>query len=122
MSEQEFRTEHRISNIMKALRFDADSIRKVFYAFDKLLILKKRMPDSYIAKNRVTFSIGKEEYVEKMRWINEFMRQHGFTENVFRDPDCFETSVDDYDYYNEYKTPTQYEKDTLERRTGEGNP
>ena len=115
MATTEFKSEHRISNIMKALGMSADDVRKVYYAFDKLVILKKHMPDSYRSKNQVTFSIGKEEYMERMTWINEFMRAHGMTEDVFRNAADFETSCEDYDYYNEYKTPTQYQLEEAER-------
>ena len=116
MAEREFKTEHRISEIMKTLKMNSDDVRKIYYAFDKLVILKKHMPDSYRSKNQVTFSIGKEEYMERMKWINDFMREHGMSEDVFTDVTNFETSSEDYDYYNEYKTPTQYKKDEEERR------
>ena len=53
----EFKTEHRISNIMKALNMTGDDVRSVYYAFDKLVVLKKQFPESYIAKNRVTYII-----------------------------------------------------------------
>ena len=118
---QEFKTEHRISEIMKKLQFTGDEVRSVYYAFDKLVVLKKHMSDSYIAKNRVTYTIDckKEQiYITKMRWINEFMRSKGFPEDIFRDVTDFDTCVDDYDYYNEYKTPTQYRLDEEARRKG----
>ena len=113
----EFKTEHRISEIMKALKMSSDEVRSVYYAFDKLVVLKKHVSESYSSKNRVTFHIdsrGQQVYIAKMRWINEFMRSKGFTEDIFRDVTDFDTSVDDYDYYNAYKTPTQY------RLEGEG--
>ncbi len=116
MAEAEFKTEHRISEIMKSLKMNSDDVRKVYYAFDKLVILKKHMPDSYRSKNQVTFSIGKEEYMERMKWINDFMRVHGMQEDVFTDVTSFEASSEDYDYYNEYKTPSQYKKDEEERK------
>lgn len=47
---QEFKTEHRISEIMKALNMSGDDARQVYYAFDKLLVFKKQLPNSYIAK------------------------------------------------------------------------
>ena len=115
MAEIEFKSEHRISNIMKALGMSSDDVRKVYYAFDKLVILKKHMPESYRSKNQVTFSIGKEEYMEKMAWINDFMRAHGMSENVFRDITNFEVSSADYDFYYEYKTPSQYQREETER-------
>lgn len=115
MATTEFKSEHKISEIMKSLGMSSDDVRQVYYAFDKLVILKKHMPDSYRAKNQVTFSIGKEEYVERMTWINEFMRAHGMTEDVFRDVTDFETSCEDYDFYNEYKTPAQYRQEEAER-------
>lgn len=111
---QEFKTEHRISNLMKALNMTGDDVRKVYYAFDKLLVLKKKLPQSYIAKNRVTFRIDsdkEQEYITKMRWSNEFMRSKGFDGDIFRNVTDFDTCINDYDYYNEYKTPTQYRLD-----------
>ena len=115
MAATEFKSEHRISNIMKSLGMSSDDVRKVYYAFDKLVILKKHMPDSYRSKNRVTFSIGKDEYMERMAWINDFMRAHGMSEDVFRDITDFDVSSEDYDFYNEYKTPTQYQQDESEQ-------
>ena len=116
---QEFKTEHRISNIMKALKLTSDEVRSVYYAFDKLVILKKHMPPSYIAKNRVTYHIDsdrEQKYISKMKWINAFMRSKGFSEDIFRDVNDFDTCIDDYDYYNEYKTPAQYQLDEEARR------
>lgn len=116
---QEFKTEHRISNLMKALKMTGDEVRSVYYAFDKLVILKKHLPQSYIAKNRVTYTIdcqGAREYITKMEWINAFMRSKGFPEDIFRNVTDFDTCIDDYDYYNEYKTPTQYRLDEEARK------
>ena len=116
---QEFKTEHRISNLMKELRLTSDEVRSVYYAFDKLLVLKKNFPHSYIEKNRRSYRIdcaNEQEYITKMRWINEFMRSKGFAEDIFRDVTDFDTCMDDYDYYNEYKTPTQYRLDEEARR------
>ena len=117
---QEVKTEHRISNIMKELHMTSDEVRSVYYAFDKLLVLKKHLPQSYIAKNRVSFHIDFQkdrEYIAKMRWINEFMRSKGYPEDIFRNVEDFDTSMDDYDYYNEYKTPTQYRLDEEARQS-----
>ena len=114
----EFKTEHRISDIMRNLKFSAEEARKVYDAFDKLLVLKKRMPDSYIAKNRLSFFLdcsAERKYVEKMMWINDFMQAKGYPEPIFRKVNDFDTSMDDYDYYNAYKTPTEYRLDTENR-------
>jgi len=111
---QEFKTEHRISNLMKALNMAGEDVRKVYYAFDKLVVLKKHFPQSYIAKNRLTYRIDcerEQKYITEMRWINQFMRSKGFTADIFRNVTDFDTCVNDYDYYNEYKTPTQYRLD-----------
>ena len=111
---QEFKTEHRISEIMRALNMSRDDVRQVYYAFDKLLVFKKQLPDSYIAKNRVSYHIDCErdqEYITKARWLNEFMRSKGFAGDIFRDVTNFDTCLEDYDYYNAYKTPTQYRLD-----------
>ena len=117
---QEFKTEHRISNIMKALHMTGDEVRSVYYTFDKLVILKKHFPQSYIAKNRVTFQIdcqGEQTYIAKMRWINALLRAKGYPEDIFRDVTDFDTCLDDYDYYNEYKTPSQYRLDEEARQS-----
>ena len=116
---REFKSEQRISEIMKSLRFTGEEARSVYYAFDKLLVFKKHFQDSYIAKNRVTYRIDcdhEREYITKMRWINEFMRSKGFSEDIFRDVTDFDTCLEDYDYYYEYKTPTQYRLDEEARR------
>ena len=110
----EFKTEHRISNIMKNLGMAGDDVRSVYYAFDKLVILKKRMPESYRQRNRRSFLIDLDHdrvYVAKMLWLNDFLRSKGFGEDLFRNVYDYYTSSDDYDYYNEYKTPTQYRLD-----------
>ena len=93
----------------------SEDVRQVYYAFDKLVILKKHMSESYRAKNRVTFSIGKDEYMERMAWINDFMRAHGLSEDIFTDITDFEAASSDYDFYYEYKTPTQYRLEEAER-------
>lgn len=111
---QEFKTEHRISELMKALHMTGDDVRRVYYAFDKLVILKKHLPRSYIERNRRTFHIDCETqrtYITQMQWINEFLREKGFTGVIFRNVTDFDTCINDYDYYNEYKTPTQYRLD-----------
>ena len=111
---QELKSEHRISNIMKALNMTGEDVRRVYYAFDKLIILKKHFPSSYIEKNRRTYSIDcatEQEYITRMQWINEFMRAKGFTGVIFRNVTDFDTCINDYDYYNEFKTPTQYRLD-----------
>lgn len=116
---REFKTEHRISNLMKELHLTGDEVRSVYYAFDKLLVLKKHFPPSYIAKNQFLYNVdcdSEQKYITKMRWINEFMRSKGFAEDIFRDVTDFDTCMEDYDYYNEYKTPTQYRLDEEARR------
>ena len=116
---QEFKTEHRISEIMKALNMTGDEVRKVYYAFDKLLVLKKHLPLSYIEKNRFSYQVdcqGERKYITQMLWINAFMRSKGFGEDIFRNVMDFDSCVDDYDYYNAYKTPTQYRLDEGARR------
>ena len=118
---EEFKTEQRISNLMKELGFSGDEARSVYYAFDKLLVFKKEFPASYIAKNLFNYQVdcaGEQIYIAKMRWINEFMRSKGFTEDIFRDVTDFDTCLDDYDYYYAYKTPTQYRLDEEARRKG----
>ena len=116
MAYGEFKTEHRITNIMNELNMDDDDVRKIYYTFDKLIILKKNLPNTFIQMNQQTFLLDKEIYVEKMQWINEFMKSKGMQVCIFTDVDDFFTSSEDYDYYYELKTPTQYKKDEEERK------
>ena len=67
------------------------------------------------ATHKRTFCLGIEEYAEKMKWINDFMESNGFKECIFTDINKYEQSVEDYDYYYEFKTPSQYVKEKLQR-------
>ncbi len=116
MAETEFKTEHRITEIMNKLGIYDEDVRRIYYAFENLIVLKKRVPDSLKRMNEIVFTKEKDKYMEKMKWVNECLRAYGMQENVFRDISDFETSSEDYDYYNEYKTPSQYKKEEEERK------
>lgn len=115
MAEREFKTKHRITEIMKEKDLDSEEIRKIYHAFDKLTIFDKNMSEIFKEMNKRTFLLDKEKYKEKMQWINDFMKTKGMEEDIFTDLENFEISSDDYDYYYDYKTPTQYKKDEEER-------
>ena len=117
MSKREFKTEQRISNMMKDNKnFDNEDVRKIYYAFDKLSILKKEASQILADAHERTFMLEKEEYNEKMQWINDFMESKGIDEKIFKNLDDYKIASDDYDYYYEFKTPTQYKKDEEKRK------
>lgn len=118
--EHEFKTEQKISDIMRQYKFRAEDARRVFDLIDKLVILKKRFPKSYIERNKRTFEIGKEDYIKIMNEINAIFQSKGIPVVIFRDVQSYQTSSEDYDYYCTYKTPTQYRLDE-EKRAQEGN-
>lgn len=114
----EFETEKRILNIMfdKKYDFSREDRRKVNYAFNHLMVLEKNRSKSELKLRKRDFILCKEEYNEKMQWINDFMKSKGYDEDVFTNLDSFEESLDDYDYYYEYKTPSQYKADEEARK------
>ena len=112
MDKIEFKTEQRLQNIVRENRsISDDEYRKLLSAFHNLVILRK-IPSALIrASGERTFYLKRDEYSAKMQWINDFMKSKGFPEDMFRDVTNYAVSSDDYDYYYEYKTPTQYKKD-----------
>lgn len=117
MKTREFKTECRISNMMKADgNFSDDDKRKIYYALEKLIILKKGFIEPVMRMNEQTFGLKSEEYMEKMQWINDFMKSKGIEEPIFTDISSYKVSSDDYDYYYEFKTPTQYREEEEARR------
>ena len=95
--------------------FTKDDLRRVYYAFEKLFILRK-MASRYIMRvSEKGFYEDIDTYRDKMNWINEFMKSKGFTEEIFRDTSNYRISSEDYDYFYELKTPEQI-KEEAERR------
>lgn len=117
MLKKEFKTERRISNMMKDnANFSDDDKRKIYYAFNKLTILKRQISDILSKTHERTFLLGIQEYNEKMQWINDFMQSKGIEEHIFTDISDYKASSDDYDYYYEFKTPTQYREEEEARK------
>lgn len=116
-SVREYKTERRISKIISRLGATDDQHRKVLYAFERLVVLKKEDSDILSKTHARTFHLGAEEYHQKMLWINEFMRSIGFEEDIFTDIYSYETSSKDYDYYYAFKTPSQYKAEQLARES-----
>ena len=79
-------------------------------------ILKKEESEMLAKTHERTFLLGIEKYNEQMQWINEFMRSKGMQEDIFTELNNYYISSDDYDYYYEFKTPTQYKKDEEKRK------
>lgn len=96
------------------MKLDSEEIVKVLAVFDDLSILRKRTSNMMKLTNQRTFELNKEEYKSKMLWINEYVRSKGMVRDIFTNPDDFTISSDNYDYYYERKTPTQYQKEEEE--------
>ena len=118
MESREPRIKQRILvKMVHDMKMDSEEIVRVMAAFDDLSILKKRVSDIMRQTNKRTFELNKTEYAEKMQWINEYMNLKGMNEYIFTDLENFEISSDDYDYYYERKTPTQYKQEEEERKS-----
>lgn len=123
MDNMEFKTEQRLQNIVRENRsISNEEYSKLITAFDNLGILRKIPGVLGNGRDERTFYLKRDEFAAKMEWINKFMRSKGFTEDMFRNVTDYVISSDDYDYYYEYKTPTQYKKDeeareALKKRT-----
>lgn len=112
----EYRTELRILNIMSEdFNISRKERRTILYKFDELRILRKDMPVDLGSLNRRTYILAREEYVEKMLWINDFFQSKGY-EQLFLNPYSFEQSIEDYDYYYDIKTPSEYKKAEEDRK------
>ncbi len=123
MDSIEFETEQRLQNIVREYRnISDDEYGRLITAFDNLGILRKIPGALGHARDERTFYLKRDEFAAKMQWINDFMKSKGFPEDMFRNVTNYLISSDDYDYYYEYKTPTQYKKDeearaALKKRT-----
>lgn len=118
MESREPRVKQRILiKMVHDMKLDAEEIVRVMAAFDDLSILKKRASDMMRLTNKRTFELNKEKYKEKMKWINDYVKlQNTMEEDIFTNCDSFEISSDDYDYYYERKTPTQYREEEEARK------
>lgn len=112
----EFKTEQRIANMMMEKGFKDFERRKVYYAFKNLKILKKMTRPIIVSTNERTFLLGLEKYQEKMQWVNDYMKSKGIEEPIFTNISDYTISSDDYDYYYELKTPTQYKQEEEARK------
>lgn len=106
----------RIQQILNEKNTDTIDLVKVSKAFEDIRILRKSDSQMISKTNKRTFELNKEEYNKKMQWINEYMRLKGMDENIFTNINDYATSSDDYDYYYELKTPTQYKQEEEARK------
>ena len=124
MESREPRIHKRILKIMMdEPNLDSEEIIRVMAAFDDLNILRRDIVSERMwLTNRRTFYFVKEEYKEKMQWINEYLRSKGMEEDVFTDMDDFETCCDDWDYYYRRRTQTEYDIAETERKNKKAQP
>ena len=95
---------------------DREDLRKLYYAYEKLLILKKGLIPEMQEEAKEIFERDKKIYQERMNWINEFMNSKGYNEKLFTNIDDYKISSDDYDYYYELKTPKQLKEEEEARK------
>ena len=122
MDIEDIPSERRLACIYRAYpAFTQDDLRTVYYACEKMILLKKNGSAAFVRKKAETFYRDdvKLKYRELMLKINALLRSRGYPEDLFRNPDDFQTSSDDYDYYYELKTERQL-KEEEERRTRGG--
>lgn len=106
----------RIQQFLNEKNADTKDLVKVSKAFEDISILRKSASQMIRKTNKRTFELNKQEYNEKMQWINEYMSFKGMNEDIFTNINDYETSSDDYDYYYELKTPTQYKQEEEARK------
>lgn len=118
MSLKELPTKRRIIEIgLNDLKMSDDDLRKIFYAFRKLVVLKKIPSAVFTEDARNIFNADHETYTERMNWLNEFLNSKGYQEPIFRNPNDFNTSSEDYDYYYELKTEKQLVEEEKARKS-----
>ncbi len=61
------------------------------------------------------FETGSAKYVEKMKMVNDFLKSKGMTDTVFRNPEKYEISFDDFNYFYQNKTIAEYIQEEQER-------
>lgn len=57
------------------------------------------------------FDTGGEKYVQQMKEINAFMKEKGYELPVFRDPEVYHISREDWNYFARQKTSREYNED-----------
>jgi len=123
----ELPSKRRIMEIcIKEPRGTDDRLRKLHYAFRKLVVLKAIPSQVFREDARRIFYAEHAMFLEKMKEIGDIVKTIGLDLVVFRDPYDFETSSEDYDYYYELKTEKQLieeeaarEKAAKEKAAGE---
>ena len=109
-------TNRRMEHILRdQLHCSDEEFRKVYFAFEKLIILKKIANQDYKKRTEDVFNRDKTTYQERMEWINEFLLSLGYDKKIFRDSSNYTISSDDYDYYYELKTPQQIKEEEAKR-------
>ena len=98
--------------------FSNEELRKLHYAFRKLLVLKKIPIPERMEGKREIFESNKEKYQAEMTFISNLIASKGYTQPVFRDMEDFEVSSDDYDYWYELKTSEQLKAEEIARVNG----
>lgn len=105
----------RIQKVLNKNNIETIELVKVSKAFEEINLLRRSASQIMRKTNERTFLLGLEKYKEKMQWINDYMKSKGFEDAVFRNPINYKTSSEDYDYYYELKTLSQYKKEEEER-------
>ena len=114
---EELPTKRRIAEIgINELNFNHEDLRKIHYAYQKLLVLKKGLIPEMQEEAKEIFERDKTIYQERMNWINEFVNSKGFNEKLFTNINDYKISSDDYDYYYELKTPAQLKEEEEARK------
>ena len=104
-----FKIKLRIRDMM-AKRDDISTtdITKMLMAIKKLSIFN-HLNDPFIKEsNKEIYDKNQDYYIKRMNWINEYMNSKSFEEIIFRKPEDFDISSEDYDYYCAPKTELQY--------------
>ena len=117
-----YQTELRIRNMMiEKGNFNKDERLKIVWATEKLEALKKVSSEKLKEMGRIIFQRNSTENKARMEWINEYLSSKGIDETIFTDPNNYNISCEDYDYYCTPKTPYQYKMDE-EARKAKRNP
>ena len=96
-------------------------IKRYHFLLFNYLIIKKlsifnHLNDPFIKEsNKEIYDKNQDYYIKRMNWINEYMNSKSFEEIIFRKPEDFDISSEDYDYYCAPKTELQYYQEEQER-------
>ncbi|MBR7133570.1 MAG: hypothetical protein IKD04_08580 [Clostridia bacterium] len=106
--------ENRIMNVMvRDLKMGQSEIVKVMGKGDRL-----KRGFYYGKTGEFFFNYSKNEYIEIMEWINDYLVGHGLQEKVFLDPTNYETSFNDFNYFFLDKSISCYmEEEEIRRKT-----